>query len=211
MPSPSELRVLVVAEDSLARAGLTALVSQLPGCLVAGQTGGDVDLRGEVELYGPDIAIWDLGLGPSWPVEGLAGLQDLGTPVVAIVPTEDAAGAVWAHGVRGILPRHAESATLTAALNAVAQGLAVVDARLAESLVSAREGLPSPLAENLTQRELQVLQVLAEGLPNKSIASELGISEHTVRFHVNSILGKLGAQSRTQAVSLAARLGLIRL
>jgi DNA-binding NarL/FixJ family response regulator len=131
--------------------------------------------------------------------------------VIAIVPTEDVARLTWAHGVRGILPRNVEAASLAAAIKAAAQGLATIDAHLADSLASTRDWAPSPLAENLTQRELQVLQILSDGLPNKSIASELGISEHTVRFHVNSILSKLGAQSRTQAVSLAARLGLIRL
>jgi DNA-binding NarL/FixJ family response regulator len=207
----SELRVLVVAEDSLARAGLAALVSQLPDCVVAGQTDGDEDLLDEVELYGADVAVWDLGMEPSRPLEALARLQDSGIPVIAIVPTEDVARLAWAHGVRGILPRHVEAASLAAAIKAAAQGLATIDAHLADSLASTRDWAPSPLAENLTQRELQVLQILSDGLPNKSIASELGISEHTVRFHVNSILSKLGAQSRTQAVSLAARLGLIRL
>ena len=63
----------------------------------------------------------------------------------------------------------------------------------------------------LTSHELEVLQLLAEGLPNKSIARQLGISEHTVKFHVNAMLGKLGAQSRTEAVTRATRLGLILL
>ena len=67
------------------------------------------------------------------------------------------------------------------------------------------------LAEDLTPREHEVLQLLAEGLPNKAIARKLGISEHTVKFHINAILGKLGAGSRTEAVVLATRLGLVLL
>ena len=63
--------------------------------------------------------------------------------------------------------------------------------------------------EDLTPRELEVVQLLAEGLPNKAIAKRLGVSDHTIKFHVNAILGKLGAQSRTEAVVRATRLGLI--
>jgi len=76
-------------------------------------------------------------------------------------------------------------------------------------MLAARERVSTPPGESLTSRELEVLQYLAEGLPNKAIALKLGISEHTIKFHVNAILGKLGAQSRTEAVVRASRLGLI--
>jgi DNA-binding NarL/FixJ family response regulator len=84
----------------------------------------------------------------------------------------------------------------------------VLDAALSAALLAPRDRVPAP-SEELTARELQVLQALAEGLPNKAIALRLGISEHTIKFHVNSILSKLGAQSRTDAVVRASRLGLI--
>ena len=70
-------------------------------------------------------------------------------------------------------------------------------------------GRPSSSARDLTPRELEVLRLLAEGLPNKTVAHRLEISEHTVKFHVNSLLAKLGAQSRTDAVVRATRLGLV--
>jgi DNA-binding NarL/FixJ family response regulator len=92
---------------------------------------------------------------------------------------------------------------------AAAQGLVVIDPQTAVSLLpSAEHSLAQPLGE-LTPREVEVLQLLSEGLPNKAIASQLGISEHTVKFHVNAIMGKLGAQSRTDAVIRATRSGLI--
>ena len=87
----------------------------------------------------------------------------------------------------------------------------VVDRDLAPALYPRPDIEPSPLVESLTPREVEVLQLLAEGLPNKGIAQRLGISEHTVKFHVNAIMGKLGAQSRTEAVVQATRLGLILL
>jgi DNA-binding NarL/FixJ family response regulator len=67
------------------------------------------------------------------------------------------------------------------------------------------------MIDALTPRELEVINLIAEGLPNKTIAGRLGISEHTVKFHVNAILTKLGAQSRTEAVVRATRMGLIAL
>jgi two-component system nitrate/nitrite response regulator NarL len=94
-------------------------------------------------------------------------------------------------------------------LRAAAGGLIVLDPALAGAVLSARETSPDRLVEELTPRELEVLQLLAEGLPNKAIGLRLEISEHTVKFHVNAILGKLGAQSRTEAVVRASRLGLI--
>ena len=91
----------------------------------------------------------------------------------------------------------------------MARGLTVVDPALAGAVFPARDRpLPAPV-EDLTRRERSVLQLLAEGLSNKDIAARLDISEHTVKFHVNAILGKLGAHSRIEAVTRAARLGLL--
>ncbi|OLD49076.1 MAG: hypothetical protein AUI83_12510 [Armatimonadetes bacterium 13_1_40CM_3_65_7] len=88
-------------------------------------------------------------------------------------------------------------------------GLVAIDPAFAPALVHGRGAAPEVPAEELTPRELQVLQLLAEGLPNKRVALQLGISEHTVKFHVAVIFSKLGAHGRTEAVTRAARLGLI--
>jgi DNA-binding NarL/FixJ family response regulator len=117
-------------------------------------------------------------------------------------------------GARGILLEDAGSEALAAALKAVTQGMLVIHGSVADA------ALPSALSTNaaadgeveaLTPREAEVLNLIAEGLPNKTIAARLSISEHTVKFHVNAILTKLGAQSRTEAVVRATRLGLIAL
>ncbi len=208
---PNELRILVVAEDSLARAGLAALIAGLPGCVMAGQTTGDEKLPDELELYKPDIVVWDLGLDPTQPMERLRDLRASDTPIIVLASGEDVADAASAYRVRGIVPRDVEGHTLLAAIRSAAEGLTAIDSHFAEALFSARGTAPEQLAEPLTPRESEVLQLLALGIPNKSIASQMGISEHTVKFHVNSILSKLGAQSRTEAVSLGTRLGLIKL
>jgi two-component system nitrate/nitrite response regulator NarL len=87
----------------------------------------------------------------------------------------------------------------------------VWDKALAATLLPFRQEAPALLTEPLTPREHEVLQLVAEGLPNKTIADRLHISEHTVKFHINALMGKLGAQSRTEAVVRASRLGILLL
>jgi DNA-binding NarL/FixJ family response regulator len=186
---------------------LAALLSELDGLSVIGRTSNGDDLASEIELYQPDIVVLDV----SESTERMSSLVDLDTPVLAIVPSDDAAALAWAQGARGILPRSIGRDELGAALRAMAEGLVAIDGRLRGAIASSSGSSSTPLVEPPSPRELQVLQLVAAGMTNKSIASELGISEHTVKFHVNALLGKLGARSRTEAVTIATRLGLIRL
>jgi DNA-binding NarL/FixJ family response regulator len=110
----------------------------------------------------------------------------------------------------------ATAAELAAAVEAVAQGLVVVSLPLAKRVLTRGSpvqaiggGSGAGLEEPLTEREMEVLELLSQGLSNKLIARELGISEHTVKFHVSSLYTKLGAASRTEAVHRGARLGLV--
>jgi DNA-binding NarL/FixJ family response regulator len=201
-------RVLIVADDPLTRSGLSALLANQPGCIVSGQSPASADLNAALNVYAPDVVLWDVGWDVSASLEHIADLREAGMPILVLLPDEARAAEIWLAGARGLLLRSASPDTLIAALNAVAQGLVVLDAALGAVLLSPRDRVPAP-SEELTARELQVLQALAEGLPNKAIALRLGISEHTIKFHVNSILSKLGAQSRTDAVVRASRLGLI--
>ena len=202
----SEVRVLILADDPLARAGLAALLSDQPEIVLAGQAATGDDLPGGLDIYTPDVIAWDMGWDPGPIPEALVEEAEDGPPIVALVPDEAAAAEAWTAGARAVLPRSVPAETLVAALVAVAHGLAVLDPALAIELPLAR---PAPSAAELTARELDVLRLLAEGLPNKAIAQRLAISEHTVKFHLNAILGKLGAQSRTEAVVQAIRRGLI--
>ena len=129
------------------------------------------------------------------------------------LPRASLAAALGA-GVRAVLPRSVSQDQLLAALQAVASGLIVVDSADVEAAFPAFSPGFRPLgelAEPLTRRESEVLQMLAAGLGNKEIAVRLAISGHTVKFHVASILGKLGAETRTEAVSLGIRRGLVLL
>jgi two-component system nitrate/nitrite response regulator NarL len=204
-----EVRVLLVADDPLARTGLAALLAERDGCTVVGQVAAD-DLPTAPDVYRPDVVLWDLGWDSGAVPDGLADLADPGDgglPVVALLPDAALAPEVWRAGAHGLLPRHVDVGPLLAAMQAVACGLAVFDPVLAGAVPLARSA-DSPV-ESLTPREADVLRLLAEGLPNKTIAHRLDISEHTVKFHINAILGKLGAPSRTAAVVQAIRLGLI--
>jgi two-component system nitrate/nitrite response regulator NarL len=155
---------------------------------------------------------------PDSAIERLAVLVESTAPVAVLLPDESRVIEVWSAGVRAILRRDADPVQVAAALHALTQGLGVVDASFAAALARPA-GLPAlrpwedsrtdPLIEELTARELTVLRLVAEGLPNKTIAAKLGISEHTVKFHINAIFGKLGVASRTEAVVRATRLGLI--
>ena len=207
----NDLRVLVVAGDPLARAGLATLLADQPGCTVVGQVTAEAAGSTTLEVYRPDVVAWDLGWEPTLALEALVELPESSPPVVALVPDDTYATEAWAAGARGLLLRDADAASLREALIGAAQGLVVIDPELAAALLPAGDRALATLRGELTSRELEVLWLLAEGLPNKAIASRLGISEHTVKFHVNSIMGKLSAQSRTDAVVRATRLGLILL
>jgi two-component system nitrate/nitrite response regulator NarL len=227
--SVPDLRVLVVADDPLARAGLATLLAGSPGSLVVSRIAGDADVLAALDVYRPDVVVWDLGWdpghalaspqhvprpeqeGPKTPLERLADLREAGVAVVALLPDSTYTGAAWTAGARGLLLREASAETLAASLQAVVQGLVVCDATLAATLLPARRLEPVPPVDTLTPRETEVLRLVAEGLPNKTIADRLHISEHTVKFHLNAIMGKLGAQSRTEAVVRATRLGLLLL
>ena len=147
-------------------------------------------------------------------MERLRGLGPSAPPAVAIVADEADAREALAAGARAALPRDADGERLAAAIRAAVQGLVVLDESFVSALLADVREAPPPapdLVESLTPREIEVLQLLSQGLPNKGIAQRLGISDQTVKFHVSSISGKLGAKNRTDAVRRAARRGLITL
>jgi two-component system, NarL family, nitrate/nitrite response regulator NarL len=205
------LAVLIVAEDTLARAGLAALLADEPAVSAVGRVAAGDDLSAAVALYRPAVLLWDLGWNAQSSLDRLTSLADVLPPVAVLLADAPDAPDAWRAGARGLLRRDAPTRVITAALLALAEGVAVIEPDFAPALAgfSARDPEQPALVEPLTARELEVLRLLAEGLPNKTIAQRLRISEHTVKFHVNAILGKLGVSSRTEAVVRATRLGLL--
>lgn len=200
------VRVLIVARNAFARVGLRALLEGLTSVVVVGDSAPDASLPRQIENVQPNALLWDL----EWEadLEQLALLNAELPPVLALLNDSALISAAWASGALGLLPRSASPTHIAAALIAVAHRLTVFEPTLVAALLPERT---QPLEEALTAREREVLTLLSEGLTNKSIALRLGISENTVKFHVNAIMSKLGAQSRTEAVVRAARLGLLTL
>ncbi len=128
---------------------------------------------------------------------------------------DDARAAVWLQRAGltawALLPADAPAEVMRAAVHAVHQGLIVIDPRFATQTLAPIGALALPDDISLTPREVAVLELISHGLPNKAIASQLQISDSTVKFHLQSAFGKLGASSRAEAVSSAARRGLITL
>lgn len=190
----------LVAADPLARAALASRLAEAG--LIVGLHAGEPP-AGNAAGDEADVLLLDLGLDASVALDQLAS-SDL--PCLALAPDEESGVAAISAGARGVLLRGGDPAELGPALRAVAAGIAAVDPAILAALAPQRELSP---AGELTPREHEVLQLVAQGLSNRAIAGRLGISEHTAKFHVNAILGKLGVQRRSEAVARAARLGLV--
>ena len=207
-----KIRVLVVADNLLTRAGLAALVDTHTDCLVAGQTTSDT-LLDTLELTQPDMVLYDMGWRVADALDALATIAKQELSVLALIADESDATTVLAalssFAVFGLLLNESDPDLLHMALQATHAGLIVIDPALADVLASTVQLPQETLPEPLTPRENDVLQLLAQGMTNKAIALQLGITDHTVKFHVNAIMTKMGAQSRTEAVVLATRAGLI--
>ena len=130
----TDLRILIVGDNPLARTGLAALLAGESGIAVVGQVVGRDDLPEDLDVYKPDIVVWDLGWEPSSALEHLADVKEIGTPVIALLTETSHAADAWNAGAVGLLMRDTDPDQLLAALDAVAQGLMVIDPQLANEL-----------------------------------------------------------------------------
>jgi DNA-binding NarL/FixJ family response regulator len=205
-------RVLIVALTSATRVGIRTLLDGA-GVEIVGETPTIDDWPGS--LAGVEVVV--AGEVPALPPPGVRGHAD---PPRAVVVFGDEAGMVTTlRGLQlegwGVVSRDATGAELRAAVGAAAQGLVVLPAALVREL--GRDPLQvthrgvDALEEPLTPRELEVLDLMSQGLANKAIGARLGVTENTVKFHVTAVIGKLGASSRTDAVTRGLRRGLIQL
>ena len=207
------IRVQVKASSAIARAGLESLLREHPGFQLVRDTPGGAPVAEAESL--PDVLVAEAeNLADDSAREALDWASAGGAVVLLLrnSASESIAEALR-EGVKAVLPEGLAATEIAAAIEAAAAGLVVLDGMGAEMLiraaVPASGGGVKPLAESLTPREVEVLRLVAVGLGNKEIAGRLEISEHTVKFHVASLMGKLGAASRTEAVTLGIRHGLI--
>jgi len=212
------IHVLIFAASPTPRDGFEHLLSARDIKVVDRVTQIDA-LADRVTEVEPDVVLLDAS-GEA-PDEILHTVLESGlasdTSVVAILEDDAAAeksSEALRRGIRAVLPNDVTPDQLVAALHAAAAGLVVLHPTELGAALPAAARVPqsvTDLPEPLTPREREVLQMLASGLGNKQIAARLNISEHTAKFHVASILGKLGAGSRTEAVALGIRRGLVLL
>jgi DNA-binding NarL/FixJ family response regulator len=207
------IRVLIAAASGVIRAGLESLLRSSENLQVVGSAADLESLAPVIEREQPDVVLADM----EFQRDGLS--RELLGPAAVVLLAPGPPGAWMAEalrsGVRAILPRDVPAGELIAAIEAAAAGLvALHPADLNALLPAPPRADRAPLidaGEALTPRELEVFAMLAEGAGNKTIAWKMGISEHTVKFHVASIMSKLNATSRTEAVAIGIRRGMIML
>lgn len=196
---PVPVRVAIHSDDALMRASAQRLLASAPEVVI----GSTADAQ---------IVLFDLGSDRDRATTRLAELRRQRVPAIAVVPEPGLVSVALGAGARGVVLRDSIGAEWAAAAVAVARGLIAIDGPLASALVTtAAARAPRPGAGQLTERERQVVALLAEGLSNKLIADRLGISDHTAKFHVNGVMAKLSAGTRTEAVVEAVRRGVVTL
>jgi two-component system, NarL family, response regulator YdfI len=205
-----EIRIAVAATSAVRRAGLESIIRSHPEFQLAGSFGAMASLVSFARSTELDVIVID-----SDSIRDLLPEAASDAAIVLLTELGDARSIsrLLRSGVRAILARESEPDDVLSAIYAAYDGLVLLSATTAETLaaVYGDQSLESEgeLSEEITSRETDVLRMLAEGLVNKDIAARLGISEHTVKFHISSILDKLGASTRTEAVTLGIRRGLI--
>jgi len=207
------LRLLIVSANPLARGGMEALVGGMAGLRVVG-SGGLADAASLAGQLQPEVVLLDVGDGELEDLDAIARLSAAqpGLPIVAVGGGSQAVSHALAFGASAMLPAAVDPEALRLALLASASGLVTIARPALMSLLPADEPADvtvRPTAESLTAREIEVLQLMARGLTNRQIGRQLKISEHTVKFHAGSVLGKLNARSRAEAVARAIGLGWI--
>jgi DNA-binding NarL/FixJ family response regulator len=204
------IRIAVAATSAVRRAGLESIIRSHAEFHLAGSFGAVASLVSFARSTELDVividtdSIRDLSLEPT---------SDAAIVLLTEVTEARSISRLLRSGVRAILPRESDPDDVLSAIYASYDGLVLLSTTNAESLAALFGDQPleveAELSEEITSRETDVLRMLAQGLVNKDIAARLGISEHTVKFHISSILDKLGASTRTEAVTLGIRRGLI--
>jgi DNA-binding NarL/FixJ family response regulator len=216
-------RVAIVAATAAARTRLEALVGRTASLTITATTASVEAFADDPRLASSEVVLLHV-TAPHLIARDLDALPPI--PIVVLLrgpPSGDAVLSLLAAGVRGVLPDDATSEEIAAASEAAAAGLVILPSEQVGDLVGARpaasvardfpnaRGPSASQVPTLTPREREILAMLAEGLPNKLIASRLGISDHTVKTHLEAIFDKLGASNRAEAVARAVRTGLLLL
>ena len=204
------IRIAVVASAAVRRAGLESIVRSHADFHLAGSFGAVASLVSFARGTELDVIVID---SDSIRELSAALTSNAGTVLLTEVSDARSISRLLRSGVRAILSRDSDPDDILSAIYAAYDGLVLLSTLTAETLAAVYGDQPleveDEFSEEITSRETEVLRMLAKGLVNRDIALRLGISEHTVKFHISSILDKLGASTRTEAVALGIRRGLI--
>jgi DNA-binding NarL/FixJ family response regulator len=207
------IRIAIADDHPVVREGLIAILETEPDFRVVGTAATGAEAGALVAGTDPDVMLLDLELPE---LDGVGVLHRLVAEdarvrviVFTVFDTDERIIAAVEAGAAGYLLKGAPRAELFAAVRTVAAGGSLLASVASSAVLRRVRGELRPGGPSLTPREREVLEVLARGLGNKQIAAELGVSERTVKFHVSSLFAKLGAGNRTEAVTIAARAGLV--
>ena len=212
------IRLLVADDHPVVRDGLVAMLSTQPDLVVVGEAATGAEAVERAAALAPDVILLDLEMPGMDGVEALrqirAARPDAPVIVFTAFDTDERIVSAVRAGAQGYLLKGAPREELFKAIRVVSEGGSLLQPVVASKLLqhmSQQTTERETSADSLTEREMEVLKLLAQGKTNKEIAATLVISERTVKFHVGSILSKLGAGNRTEAVTIAAQRGLVNL
>lgn len=211
------IRLLVADDHPLLREGLVAVLSTQHDFEVVGEAGSGAEAVQKVAQLQPDVVLLDLEMPEMDGVEALKRMQEHNPNVRVIIFTafdaDDRILAAVQAGAQGYILKGAPRDQVFDAIRIVHAGDSLLQPVIASKLLRqmSQNTEPQDESSSITPREMEVLGLLAQGLQNKEIAGQLGITERTVKFHVGSILGRLNAGNRTEAVAIAVQRGLIEL
>lgn len=216
MTAASPIGVLIVDDHRVVRVGLRAFISVTDDLELVGEAANGEEAIARCAAVHPDVVLMDLKMPVMDGPTAIAAIRER-FPDVAIVALTSYGDAALAQraleaGALGYLLKDTTEEELVAAIRSAAEGRGLVATEALQALVSnTDDGDAAAYRAKLTEREHEVLMLMARGLTNPQIAVELSISRSTANFHVQNVLNRLGARTRTEAVSIAVREGLIQI
>jgi DNA-binding NarL/FixJ family response regulator len=203
------IRVLIVDDHAVVRRGLAQLLETTDDLRLAGEAGDGETAIGLAAELRPDVILMDLSMPAMDGIQATGRIlaADPGAHILVLTSFSDQNRILDAlsAGAEGYLLKHAEPETILSGIREVMAGGSPLDPKAARVLLTSRRSARASGGPSLSERELQVLRLVGEGLPNKSIARRLGITERTVKAHLTSVYQQLGVTDRTQAALWAQR------